>query len=104
MIFTDQSANAAVTELQSQYEQQIKEYQSNIKQALEETGKVRTELKQFHEENLLKEKQINELINSLKQEKEKLQSELNHRGKLSSSFPDQFQIIHCRTSSEFHSQ
>ena len=89
-ILSDRSANATVNELQSQYEQQIKEYQSNIKQALADTEKVRVELKQFQEENLQKDKQTNETINALKQEKEKLQTELNHRGKSSSHALDEF--------------
>jgi hypothetical protein len=67
--------------MELQYQQQIKEYQSNINHAIEETEKLRKELKQFQEENLLKEKQTNELINSLKQDNEKIQTELKHRGR-----------------------
>ncbi len=78
--FIDRTANLEVSGRESQYEQQIKEYQSNIDQASRETEKVRTELKQIHEENLSKEKQTNDLINTLKQDYEKqgekLQQEL----------------------------
>ena len=79
-VLSDRSANLAVNELQSQYDQQIKEYQSNINHALEETNKARVELKEFQENNLLKEKQTNDLTHSLKQDNEKLQTELKHRG------------------------
>jgi DNA repair ATPase RecN len=82
--FIDRTANLEVSERESQYEKQIKEYKSNIDQAIRETEKVRTELKQIHEENLSKEKQTNDLINKLKQDHEKqcekLQNELNDRG------------------------
>lgn len=90
-----------MNELQTQYEQQIKEYQSNIKQALEDTDKVRAELKRFQEENLQKEKQTNETINALKEGNEKLQSELNHRGKIFVSLINfqQFFIIELQANS-----
>ena len=66
--FIERTANSAVSERESQYEQQLKEYQSNINQAIRETDKVRAELKQIQDENSSKEKQTNDLINSLKQE------------------------------------
>jgi predicted RNase H-like nuclease (RuvC/YqgF family) len=62
------------------YGQQIKEYQDYINQATHETEKIRAELHQIHEENDLKEKKTNALINELKQNYEKLQIELNDRG------------------------
>jgi hypothetical protein len=72
--------------MESQYQQHIKEYQSNITHAIEENEKVRAELQQFQKENLLQEKQTQDLINSLKHDNEKLQTELKHRGKSLSSF------------------
>ncbi len=83
MIFLDRTANLALSERESQYEQQIKEYQSNVNQASNETDKIRTELKQLYEENISKEQQTNHLINTLKQDCEKLQielAELDNRG------------------------
>ncbi|CAF3799451.1 unnamed protein product [Rotaria sp. Silwood1] len=90
----DQAANSTLTERESHYEQQIKEYQSNIAQAVHETEKVRTELKQLQEENISKEKQTNDLINTLKQDYEKqyekLQNDLaelnNREQKLNTTF------------------
>ncbi|CAF1284245.1 unnamed protein product [Rotaria sordida] len=90
----DQSANSTLTERESHYEQQIKEYQSNIAQAINETEKIRTELKQIQEENISKEKQTNDLINTLKQDYEKqcekLQNDLtelnNREQKLNTTF------------------
>jgi uncharacterized coiled-coil DUF342 family protein len=72
-----------LNERETYYEQQIKEYQTNINQAIRETEKVRNEFKQIHEKNDLKEKQSQALINELKQNYEKIQSELaelNNRG------------------------
>jgi phage shock protein A len=83
LIFLDRTANLALSERESQYEQQIKEYQSNVNQASNETDKIRTELKQLYEENISKEQQTNHLINTLKQDCEKLQielAELDNRG------------------------
>ncbi|CAF4743492.1 unnamed protein product [Rotaria sp. Silwood1] len=67
----DQAANSTLTERESQYEQQIKEYQANITQAIDETEKIRSELKRIQEENISKEQQTNDLINTLKQDYEK---------------------------------
>ncbi len=69
-----------MNERESQYEQQIKEHQSNIDQSHHEIEKLRTELKQIQEGYNSKEKQTNDLITSLKQDYEKLQTELNDRG------------------------
>jgi uncharacterized coiled-coil DUF342 family protein len=72
-----------LNERETYYEQQIKEYQTNINQAIRETEKVRNEFKEIHEKNDLKEKQSQALINELKQNYEKIQSELaelNNRG------------------------
>ena len=80
-ISLDEAAKSAVTQMESQYQEQIKEYQSNITHAIEGTDKLRAELKQFQEETLLKEKQSQDLINSLKHDNEKIQTELKHRGK-----------------------
>ena len=76
----DRTANLALSERESEYEQQIKEYQSNLNQAVEDTAKLRNELKQIQDENHSKEKELNDLINTLKQDHEKLQTELNQRG------------------------
>ncbi len=64
-----------MSERESQYEQQLKEYQSNLNQAHEAAEKVRADLSQIREENLSKEKQINDSIHTLKQDYEKLQNE-----------------------------
>ncbi len=73
----------ALNERETYYEQQIKEYQDNLNQLTCETEKVRVELKQMQEENDLKEKKTNALVNELKQNYEKVQNELmdlNDRG------------------------
>lgn len=69
-----------MNERETHYEQQIKEYQNNINQTTRETEKIRAELQQILEENNLKEKQTNALINELKQNYEKLQLEINDQG------------------------
>jgi predicted transcriptional regulator len=79
--FLDLKANLALNECESQYTQQIEEYQSNINRAIHETDQIRTELHQLQLETISKEKQTNDLIDTLKQTNEKLQTELNDRGK-----------------------
>jgi cell shape-determining protein MreC len=103
-ISLDQAANSAVIQMESQYQAQMKEYQSNITHAIEETDKLRTELKQFQEQNHLKEKQNQDLINSLKHDNEKIQTELKHRGKSTILRFIILLIPIFRTSSKFHLQ
>jgi predicted nucleic acid-binding Zn-ribbon protein len=79
----------ALNERETYYEQQIKEYQDNLNQVTRETEKVRVELKHIQEENDLKEKKTNDLVNELKQNYEKVQNELinlNDRGLFSFFF------------------
>ena len=79
----DQTANLALNERETQFQEQLQNYQTNLNQAIENSEKVRNELKQIQEENLSKEQQLNEVINQLKQDHEKVQTELNQQGLLS---------------------
>ncbi|CAF4009752.1 unnamed protein product, partial [Rotaria sordida] len=72
----DSTSNMVLSERETYYQKQIEEYQTNIYQATRETEKIRTELKQIHEENELKEIKTNALINDLKENYEKIQNEL----------------------------
>ncbi|CAF2768032.1 unnamed protein product [Rotaria sp. Silwood2] len=66
----------ALSERETYYQQQIKEYQANIDRATQEAQKIRAELKQLQEENGLKEKNTKSLIDELKENYEKVQDEL----------------------------
>ncbi|CAF4503816.1 unnamed protein product, partial [Rotaria sp. Silwood2] len=57
----------ALSERETYYQQQIKEYQANIDRATQEAQKIRAELKQLQEENGLKEKNTKSLIDELKE-------------------------------------
>jgi chromosome segregation ATPase len=61
----------ALNERESHYEIQIKEYQTKRDQAVREIQDLRNELIKLQEEKSSNEKQLNDLINSLKQDFEK---------------------------------
>jgi septal ring factor EnvC (AmiA/AmiB activator) len=61
----------ALNEREIHYETQIKEYQTKRDQAVREIQDLRTELAKFQEEKSLNEKQLNDSINTLKQDFEK---------------------------------
>lgn len=61
----------ALNERETHYETQIKEYQNKRDQAAREAQDLRTELTKVQEEKSSNEKQLNDTINSLKQDFEK---------------------------------
>ena len=61
----------ALNERETHYETQIKEYQTKRDQAVRETQDLRTELTKLQEEKTSNDKQLNDAINSLKQDFEK---------------------------------
>jgi uncharacterized protein YeeX (DUF496 family) len=61
----------ALNERETHYETQIKEYQTKRDQAAREAQDLRTELTKLQEEKSSNEKQLNDTINSLKQDFEK---------------------------------
>ncbi len=61
----------ALNERETHYESQIKEYQTKRDQAARDTQDFRTELTKVQEEKSSNEKQLNDTINSLKQDLEK---------------------------------
>ena len=79
--------NAASTERECQYEQQLKDYQSKSEQATQAMAQLREELQQVQKDKLLKEQQNNDEINELKQNYAKLQTDFNHRGKFNCVAP-----------------
>ncbi len=92
----------ALNERETYYEQQIKEYQDNLNQLTRETENVRVELKHIQEENDLKEKKTNDLVNELKQNYEKVQNELmdlNDRGLFQRSAGQSRAIAHAYATS-----
>lgn len=58
----------ALNERETHYEQQIKEYQNKRDQAVRETQDLRTELTKVQEEKACSEKQLNDSLNSIKQD------------------------------------
>jgi uncharacterized phage infection (PIP) family protein YhgE len=77
----DRSANATRSEHESQFEQQIKDYQNNISQAARDTEQVRAELKKIQEESLQKENESKKLMDQLQQKYDQLQADLKDRGR-----------------------
>ncbi|CAF2154407.1 unnamed protein product [Rotaria magnacalcarata] len=78
-----QATNSTLSERESEYEQRMKQYQSDIDEINRESEQLCLELKKIQEENRSKEKQATDLINTIKQEYEKkceqLQNELSER-------------------------
>ncbi len=71
LLLIDRTQNMALNEREIHYETQIKEYQTKRDQAVREIQDLRTELAKFQEEKSLNEKQLNDSINTLKQDFEK---------------------------------
>jgi broad-specificity NMP kinase len=59
------------------YEQQIKEYENNLNQAIRETQCIQGELEKLEQEKILHDNKLNTIINLLKQDHEILKSQLN---------------------------
>ncbi|CAF3805944.1 unnamed protein product [Adineta steineri] len=97
----DRTANMALSERETYFEQQIKEYQHNIHQATRETENIRAELKHIQKENDLKESQTNVLINELKSNYEKIQMELNDREHLVNTVSNQHDSLYEQQIKEY---
>ncbi|CAF1202420.1 unnamed protein product [Adineta steineri] len=97
----DRTANMALSERETYFEQQIKEYQHNIHQATRETENIRTELKHIQEESDLKESKANLLINELKSNYEKIQMELNDREHLVNTVSNQHDSLYEQQIKEY---
>ncbi|CAF3571315.1 unnamed protein product [Adineta steineri] len=97
----DRTANMALSERETYFEQQIKEYQHNIHQATRETENIRTELRHIQEENDLKESKANVLINELKSNYEKIQMELNDREHLVNTVSNQHDSLYEQQIKEY---
>jgi chromosome segregation ATPase len=72
VFFRELQANSTLNERETQYEQQIKDYQNKLEQSTQNIQTIQLELTKFQEEKNSNEK----IINSLKQDYEKLQNEL----------------------------
>ncbi|CAF3626009.1 unnamed protein product [Adineta steineri] len=97
----DRTANMALSERETYFEQQIKEYQHNIHQGTRETENIRAELKHIQEENDLKESKANLLINELKSNYEKIQMELNDREHLVNTVSNQHDSLYEQQIKEY---
>lgn len=83
----EQKANTIINERQSQYEQEIKDYQNKLDKTTHDFQNSQLELTKLQEENNSNEKKSNETINTLKHDYDSLKNELNElqdRGLVSS--------------------
>ena len=72
--------NITLNERKSNYEQQIKEYETKLDQSTDEIERIRLELSKLQDEKVSCEQTANDTINRLKQDYEILKTELQDRG------------------------
>lgn len=79
-LFLDRTQDLTLNEREAQYDSQVKQYQDERDQVVQDLEDLRNEFRQMQEEKTAREEELNGNIRSLTAQIETLQTELNERG------------------------